>query len=79
MSPVKKSEEEKYGWWEPAPGSYRVVFNESLDELNAAVACLQIWPDVEQANVAHPARVYRRGQSELSALIHVAAPGTRRT
>ncbi len=31
VQPVKKDEDDDYGWWELEPGSYKVVMNERVD------------------------------------------------
>lgn len=31
IQPVKKSEEDEYGWWKLEPGAYKVVMNEKVD------------------------------------------------
>jgi dUTP pyrophosphatase len=31
IEPVKKSEEDDYGWWNLGPGAYKVVMNEKVD------------------------------------------------
>lgn len=75
LEPVKKSGDEKYGWWHLEPGSYLLEFNESILLEAGEKAVLQIWEEAARGGVAHPTELILTSREPLATVMTVPAPG----
>ena len=75
QEPVKKSGDDKYGWWHLEPGSYLLEFNESLLLSKGEKAMLQIWEEAARTGVAHPTELILRSREPLATVMSVPTPG----
>ncbi|HKJ68275.1 MAG TPA: dCTP deaminase [bacterium] len=76
IQPELQSKEDKYGWWDLAPGLYQVQFNESLSFSDDSGVLLQIWSQALKAGVAHPTEVITESRDPLVTLLQVSEPGS---
>ena len=75
QEPVKKSGDDKYGWWHLEPGSYLLEFNESLLLSKGEKAMLQIWEEAARTGVAHPTELILTSREPLATVMSVPTPG----
>lgn len=74
LTPERAAPGDDYGWWELAPGSYAVRYNESLDLAPGRIGLVHPLPRLQRAGAAHPAFV-ADGEGPLEALLTVGSGG----
>lgn len=79
VEPERAAPEDDYGWWELAPGSYVVGYNESPDLAGGRVGLVHALPRLQRAGASHPAFVLDGdgGRAAPEALLTVGAGGCR--
>lgn len=77
VAPVKRREDDSYGWWDLAPGSYVLRFNESPELEDDQVAFLQPHERLLQAGASHCSYHFRGHRDHLETLITVGSGGIR--
>lgn len=69
IDPVKRKEEDKYGWWELSAGEYLIEFNEELQEVlpDAKLVILQPSERITLNGVFHATKVIeKKGKIRLT-------------
>jgi len=77
LQPQKESDDDKYGWWHLAEGSYVVEFNERPALLDTQIAFLQPHERLVRAGAAHAGFFLREAPDRLETLITVGTGGIR--
>lgn len=77
LEPKARSDEDKYGWWNLQPGSYRVEFNEGVELPDGTGVLLQIWNSALENGVSHPTEVITRSRNPLTTQMRVSDGGVR--
>jgi hypothetical protein len=62
LAPVKKSSDDTYGWWHLTPGTYLVLFNESVEVPAGNRFYLQIWEKAARNAASIPFAILEGGQ-----------------
>ncbi len=62
LAPVKKSSDDAYGWWHLTPGTYLVLFNESVEVPAGKRFYLQIWEKAARNAASIPFAILEGGQ-----------------
>jgi len=75
LDPIKRSEDDKYGWWELASGMYYVEFNETLDLAGYTTVHLQIWENALKSGVTHPSQILSGSKAPVGTFIQVSDAG----
>lgn len=75
LEPQKQQEDDKYGWWHLAPGSYLVEFNESIELPTGTRAYLEIWEKAGRNGIQHPFMVLEESHSPLLTVVRVGPEG----
>lgn len=66
LTPQKKTEDDKHGWWHLSEGLYVVELNERVTPAKESALYLHIWEAAERAGIVHPSRVLFPDDSEES-------------
>lgn len=76
IEPVKRSLEDKYGWWELNPGEYFVMFNEKLQDIipKDKTVILQPSERLIKTGAFHPTRVLNK-RGAISTILYVGNNG----
>lgn len=76
IEPVKRSSEDKYGWWELNPGEYFVEFNEKLQDIipKDKTVILQPSERLTENGAFHPTRVLNK-RGGISTILYVGKNG----
>lgn len=74
IEPKKKSNDDKYGWWDLEQGLYHIEFNEGL-EPDGETVILQTWKNALRNGIAHSSEVIEESREKLFAELHVGAGG----
>jgi hypothetical protein len=75
VEPVKRSDDDSYGWWELDDGQYRITYNESLALEQGCTGLLQPWWKLFMNGVDHPTQALSGEHDELHMLLEVEQPG----
>jgi len=75
MEPVKRDEDDDYGWWNPGPGRYIAVLNESIVLEEGVFGIVQPWRRLYMNGVSHQTVVVNKGEDEISLLLDVGEQG----
>ncbi|MEQ8523794.1 dCTP deaminase [Gracilimonas sp.] len=51
LNPEKQKADDDYGWWKLREGPYKIIFNESLNDLDNKVALISPHPHLREAGV----------------------------
>ncbi|MBD3296321.1 MAG: dCTP deaminase [Candidatus Omnitrophica bacterium] len=73
--PQKRSEEDKYGWWNLTSGEYIVEFNEKVVVPDNCIASIQPLSETLRAGVTHPSLTYSSGEQVEMTLLLVGKSG----
>ena len=77
LSPVKRSDQDQYGWWDLGPGSYVVRFNETPHLEENQIAFLQPHERLMRAGALHGSYNFRETREFLETTIMVGSGGIR--
>lgn len=75
IPPRKKSEDDKYGWWELDEGTYHVQFNEGLKTSEHDPVVIQIWKKALRNGVFHPTELITYSRDHLFTQLVVSEGG----
>lgn len=75
IEPEKRSDDDKYGWWELERGVYLVKFNEGVRVPEGSMAVLQAWWKVLSNGLSQPTQVFTGDHTELHQVIYVPEHG----
>ena len=71
QKPVKKSADDKYGWWHLEAGSYLLELNESLLPEEGEELLIQIWDQAARTGVYHPTELVAEPRQPLTTVLQV--------
>ena len=76
IEPVKRSPEDKYGWWELNPGEYFIEFNEKLQDIipEDKTVILQPSERLTKTGAFHPTRVLNK-RGKINTILYVGKNG----
>ena len=74
IEPKKKSNDDKYGWWELDEGLYHIEFNEGLDP-NGETVIFQTWKNALRNGIAHSAEIIEESRDKLFTGLQVSSAG----
>lgn len=77
LPPNKIDAADAYGWWNLAPGSYRIRFNEAVKLSETQLAFLQPHERLLQAGASHSAFYYSESRDTLETTLSVGSGGIR--
>ena len=75
IEPVKRNDDDKYGWWELNQGMYKIEFNEALELSDGVLAQLQVWDKALKNGVVHPSQLIAQSRDPMSTFIYVSQAG----
>ena len=77
IPPEKRSPEDKFGWWELAPGTYVLRFNEVAELTDSQVGFVQPHERLVRAGATHPSYYFREVREALETGLVVGGGGVR--
>lgn len=77
LQPKKRSEDDKYGWWDLKPGSYRLRYNEKPQLGETHIAFVQPHERLIAAGATHPTFYFRGPREQMETLLTVGSAGLR--
>ncbi len=75
IAPVKKNDDDTYGWWKLAPGTYRLRYNERPDLEERHIAFVQPHERLLAAGADHPTFYFRGPRKAMETLLTVGSAG----
>ena len=75
LEPVKRSEDDDYGWFELEKGFYVIHFNERLELEEGVMGILQPWERLEMSQASHGSRAVTGILDELKVVLKVGEEG----
>ncbi|SRR6056297_1790845 len=75
LEPVKKDDDDSYGWWNLAGGTYLAICNEKIDVENGASVIITPHPHAVEAGLMINTIVSEKGKSDSAIRVPILVPG----